>query len=235
MLSWPAMANDDAKLDALKKEIQKLQQWLHSAQQESDQLTKDLRQSDLEISKINKQVEHTKKLLLEEQDRLKKLQLEQGQLHKHQQQQREHLSEQIRAAQRLGNDGPIKLLLHQNDPQKAQRMMRFFAYFNDARMQRITEILAELKRLDSLEQLIADSKLKLEQQQQAQLKNNQRLQQKKRQQELLLVKLKQSMTNEQKRLSQKEQDRNRLEELLHEVQTILDSGPRSIDARPITT
>src|SRR5690554_7016314 len=56
--------------------------------------------------------------------------MEQGQLHKHQQTQREYLSEQIRAAQRLGNDGPIKLLLHQDDPQKAQRMMRFFAYLD---------------------------------------------------------------------------------------------------------
>src|SRR5690554_6503968 len=219
LLSWPAMANDDAKLEALKKEIQKLQQWMHSAQKESDQLSQDLRQSDIEIGKINQQVEQTRKLLQEEQDRLKKLQLEQGQLHKHQQQKRDYLSEQIRAAQRLGNDGPVKLLLHQNDPQKAQRMMRFLAYFNDARMERITEILAELKRLDNLAQLIADSKLKLEQQQQEQL----------------LVKLQQSMANEQKRLQQKEKDRDKLEELLHEVQTILDSRPRSIDARPITT
>lgn len=235
LLSWPAMANDDAKLEALKKEIQKLQQWMHSAQKESSQLSQDLRQSDIEIGKINQQVEQTRKLLQEEQDRLKKLQLEQGQLHKHQQQQRDYLSEQIRAAQRLGNDGPVKLLLHQNDPQNAQRMMRFFAYFNDARMERITEILAELKRLDNLAQLIADSKLKLEQQEQAQLKNNQKLQQKKRQQKQLLVKLQQSMVNEQKRLQQKEKDRGKLEELLHEVQTILDSGPRSIDARPITS
>src|SRR5690554_4527976 len=235
LLSWPAMANDDAKLEALKKEIQKLQQWLNSAKEESDQLTQNLRQSDIEIGKINEQIERTRQLLSEEKARLKKLQMEQGQLHKHQQTQREYLSEQIRAAQRLGNDGPIKLLLHQNDPQKAQRMMRFFAYFNDARMERITEILAELERLENLTQLIADSKLKLEQQEQEQLKNTQRLQQKKRQQQLLLVKLNQNMANEQKRLSQKEKDRGRLEELLHEVQTILDSGPRSIDARPITS
>src|SRR5690554_7163574 len=98
--------------------------------------------------------------------------MEQGQLHKHQQTQREYLSEQIRAAQRLGNDGPIKLLLHQDDPQKAQRMMRFFAYFNAARMERITEILAELERLENLESLIADSKQKLERQEQTQLKRS---------------------------------------------------------------
>lgn len=235
LLSWPAMANDDAKLETLKQEIKKLQQWLHSAQQESDQLTKDLRLSDNEINKINQQIEQTRKMLAEEQDRLKKLQLEQGQLHKNQQQHRDYLSEQIRAAHRLGNDGPIKLLLHQDDPQQAQRMLRFFAYFNDARMERIKEILAELEHLENLAELIAKSKSKLEQQEQQQLKNNQQLQQKKKQQELLLVKLKQSMSSEQKRLSQKEQDRRRLEELLHEVQTILDNGPRSVDARPIKT
>lgn len=229
------MANDDAKLDELKKEIQKLQQWLHSAQAESDQLTQDLRQSDTEINKINQQIDKIKQQLTEENERLKKLQMEQGQLHKHQQRQRDYLSEQIRAAQRLGNDGPVKLLLHQNDPQQAQRMMRFFAYFNKARMERINEILAELQRLQNLAQLIAESKQKLEQAEQAQLKNNQRLQQKKQQQQRVLARLKQSMANEQQRLAQKEQDRKRLEELLYEVQTILDSGPRSIDARPIKT
>lgn len=234
LLSPAAMANDDAKLEALKEEIKKLQQWLHSAQQESDQLTKNLRQSDIEIDKLNQQVEQTRQRLEEEQARLKKLQREQGQLHKHQEQQREYLSEQIRAAQRLGNDGPIKLLLHQNDPQKAQRMLRFFAYFNNARIERITEILAELERLDNLAELIADSQRELKQQEEKQLKNNQRLQRKKRHQETLLAKLQQSMANEKKRLSQKKKDRSRLEELLHEVQTILDSGPRSIDARPIT-
>src|SRR5690554_7920961 len=95
------MANDDAKLEALKKEIQKLQQWLNSAKEESDQLTQNLRQSDIEIGKINEQIERTRQLLSEEKARLKKLQMEQGQLHKHQQTQREYLSEQIRAAQRL--------------------------------------------------------------------------------------------------------------------------------------
>src|SRR5690554_7733829 len=77
LLSWPAMANDDAKLEALKKEIQKLQQWLNSAKEECDQLTQNLRQSDIEIGKINEQIARTRQLLSEEKARLKKLQMEQ--------------------------------------------------------------------------------------------------------------------------------------------------------------
>lgn len=232
-LYQPAVANDEIKLENLKKEIQKLQHWLASAQQESDQLNKQLRQSDLDISKLNQLINETQRKLNEERDRLKKLRQEQGQLRLHQNKQRQLLAEQLRAAQQIGQDGPLKLLLNQSNPQEAQRMLRYFSYFNQARMQRIDEILAELKRLDNIADEISQSEQRLIKHQQQQQSSQRALQLQQKKQQQLLAQLKQRMSNEQQNLAAKEANRKQLEQLLNEVQTLLDNSPRKTDARPI--
>lgn len=232
-LTSPAFANDEARLEALKTEIRKLENWLKEAQKESGQLSEALRKSDLEISELSKQIERTRQQLAEENERLKKLRQEQGQLRELQNQHRQHLAEQLRSAQRLGDDGPIKLLLNQNDPQQAQRMLRYFAYFNAARMERINEILSELKRLDNLATLISEAEQTLRKTERQQLQNSRNLQQRKQEQERLLTRLRNEMGSEKQRLSNIEADRQRLEKLLTDVQTVLDNSPRKNDARPI--
>lgn len=234
LLAAPAHANDEARLEALKAEIRKLETWLRDAQKESGQLTESLRQSDLDIARLSRKIEETRQQLAEENDRLKKLRQEQGQLRELQARHRQHLSEQLRAVQRLGNDGPVKLLLNQDDPQQAQRMLRYFTYFNDARIARIRHILSELTRLDNLATLIQTTEQQLRQTEQQLLQSNRTLQQRKQEQQQLLTRLQREVSSEQQRLKQKEADRKRLESLLNEVQTLLDNSPRRTDARPIS-
>ncbi|MAD47128.1 MAG: peptidase M23 [Oceanospirillaceae bacterium] len=231
-LSAPASADDEAKLEALKAEIAKLEQWLNSAKDEFSDLNEKLRQSDEEIAALSKQIQDTRSQLAEEKARLKKLRQEQGQLRELQQQHRKHLAGQLRAAQKLGNEGPVKLLLNQDDPQQAQRMMRYFSYFNAARIDHIRDIIAELTRLDQIAELITRSEQKLVKTEQNLIAENRRLEQGKKKQQQLLASLKSRMNSEQKRLSQKQADRKRLESLLDEVQTLLETSPRKNDARP---
>lgn len=233
LLALPVSANDEAKLESLKSEIKKLEQWLRDAKDESQQLTETLRKSDLEIAELNRQIEQTRQQLQEEKDRLKKLRQEQGQLRQLQEQHRKQLAEQLRAAQRIGNQGPLKLLLNQDDPQQAQRMLRYFAYFNDARVAQINHLLAELKRLDNIAAVIAQQERTLQATEQKLLSANRALQQRKQDQQRLLQRLSAEMKTEQQRLAQKEADRKRLENLLAEVQVILERSPRQNDARPI--
>ncbi|MBU2038602.1 MAG: hypothetical protein KKH95_05630, partial [Gammaproteobacteria bacterium] len=76
LLCLPAQADDEAKLDALKTEIAKLEQWLNSAKDEYSQLNDALRKSDKDIAELSKQIEQTRARLQEEKDRLKKLRQE---------------------------------------------------------------------------------------------------------------------------------------------------------------
>ena len=73
-LSAPASADDEAKLEALKAEIAKLEQWLNSAKDEFSDLNEKLRQSDEEIAALSKQIQDTRSQLAEEKARLKKAQ-----------------------------------------------------------------------------------------------------------------------------------------------------------------
>lgn len=235
LLVLPAQANDEAKLTALKAEIRKLEEWLKSAREESSQLSKEIKRSDLEINALSRQIDTIRRQLAEEKDRLKKLRQEQGQLRDLQTQHRRHLTEQIQAAQRLGQEGPVKLLLNQDDPQQAQRMLRYFGYFNAARIERIQHIIAELTRLDNLAELIAASEQQLQRSENELLHSNRALQQRKQEQKKLLTKLQREMSSEQQRLKQKEADRKRLERLLNDMQNVLDDSPRKTDARPIAS
>lgn len=235
LLAWPAQANDEAKLETLKAEIRKLEEWLRSARQESSQLSEALRQSDLEINTLSKQIDTIRQQLAEEKERLKKLRQEQGQLRELQTRHRQHLTEQIQAAHRLGHQGPLKLLLNQDDPQQAQRMLRYFGYFNSARIERINHIIAELTRLDNLAALIAASEQQLQRNEAELLQKNRALQQRKQEQQQLLARLQGEMKTEGQRLQQKETDRKRLEQLLSEVQNLLDNSPRKLDARPFSS
>lgn len=234
LLCTPVRADDEAKLKSLKAEIARLEQWLNSARDEYSQLNDALRKSDLEIAELSKQIAATRRQLQEEQDRLKKLRQEQGQLRQLQDQHRQRLAEQIRTAQRLGNEGPVRLLLNQDDPQQAQRMLRYFSYFNSARIRHIQDILAELTRLDQIAELIVQQEQALQHTEQQLLDDNRRLTAQKQEQRTLLASLQQKMNTEQKRLTQKQADRKRLEDLLSEVQTLLINSPRREDARPFT-
>ena len=237
LLGWwifisPAQANDEAQLQKLKTEIQQLQQWLQEAKSEYDELDSKLRESDLEISKISRDIESTRQQLKEEQARLKKLRAEQRQLNQIQQQHRQQLTEHIQAAYRLGSEGPIKLLLNQDDPQQAQRMLRYFAYFNDARIEQIHFLLAELDRLDNIAEHIAAQQQQLQQTESRLLQQNRTLQARKQEQQQLLASLNRTMSSENDRLRRKQADRERLKKLLGEVQTLLADSPRQNDERP---
>ncbi len=234
LLCLPAQADDEAKLDALKTEIAKLEQWLNSAKDEHSQLNDALRKSDKDIAELSKQIKLTRARLQEEKDRLKKLRQEQRQLRQLQDKHRLHLAEQLRAAQRIGSEGPLKLLLNQDDPQQAQRMLRYFSYFNNARIEHINQILAELERLDNLAELIAQQEQQLLTTEKNLLGKNREMAASKQEQQLLLAKLAGQMKTGQQRLAQKQADRKRLEALLNEVQTLLVNSPRKDDARPIT-
>ncbi|ASP40677.1 hypothetical protein CHH28_19275 [Bacterioplanes sanyensis] len=225
-------ADDEAKLKQLQQEINKLQTWLNNARQEYSDLDKALQQSDRDIADLSRRIEQTRDQLQEERESLKKLRQEQGQLRQLQQQHRQHLTEQLQAAARLGNTAPLKVLLNQDDPQQSQRLLRYFQAFNQARTERIEQLIAELQRLATIDQAVQQQQQRLlATEQQLQSKSAQ-LRDKRQQQQTLMARLQTSMGTEQQRLKRKQADRKRLEQLLQEVEHLLANTARKDDERP---
>jgi septal ring factor EnvC (AmiA/AmiB activator) len=138
----------------------------------------------------------------------------------------------VLAAYRLGGDSPIKMLLNQDDPQQAQRMLTYFSYFNRARMDEIHHTLSELARLEHIADAIVAQEQQLQATQQSLDQKNSRLNEQKQKQNKLLAQLNQQMSSEKTRLAQKQADRKRLEALFDEVQTLVEKSPRKQDVRP---
>ncbi|MDP2607923.1 MULTISPECIES: murein hydrolase activator EnvC [unclassified Oceanobacter] len=225
-------AGDAAKLQALKQDIAKLQQWLNEASAEHSKLSESLRNTDQDIGTITRKIEETRRLLKEEQDRLKKLRQDQAQLNELRSWHTLRLKEQLQAAYRLGGDSPIKMLLNQDDSQQAQRMLSYFGYFNRARMEEINHTLSELTRLEHIADEIITQEQQLQRTQQSLDQKNRQLTQQKKKQNRLLAQLSQQMTSEKSTLARKQADRKRLESLFDEVQTLVEKSPRKQDVRP---
>ena len=231
----PVWADDDeARLNELKSEIKKLEHWLNSAKDEYAGLNKSLKQSDEEIGALLKQIQQTQTQLREEQARLKKLRLEQTQLHQLQTEHQRHLSQQVIASRNMGDESALRLWLAQDDPQQSQRLMRYFSYFNQARVENIEHTMAELVRLDQIAELIVQQEQALKSTEQSLLNKNKTLSSKRKDQQRILANLSKKMNTESQRLTQKQADRKRLENLLAEVETILANSPRQNDERPFS-
>lgn len=231
-LCLPAWADDQARLNEVKAEIKKLQNWLSAAREEQDELQQKLRKSDQDIAALLKEIEQTRARLREEQTRLKKLQTEQAQVRQLRNRHQTLLRQQLREAHQLGNEAALRFWLTQDDPTQNQRMTRYFGYFNRARLKNLTNTITELQRLDNLEVLIAEQQRTLQKTDARLSRENDTLASRRRDQQVLLAKLDRQVTSESQRLKQREADRKRLESLLTEVETLVSNSPRQNDEVP---
>jgi septal ring factor EnvC (AmiA/AmiB activator) len=232
-LTQVSFADEQADLAQLQQEINKLQAWLKETESEHDKLNEALQESDKKIGSIAQKIDETRTLLKQERSRLKKLQAEQSQLRTLKSKQKQQLAKQLGGAQKLGSQGSIKVLLNQDDPQQISRMLKYFEYFNKARMESIQTLIVNLKRLNNIENEILSQQNKLIKTEQSLLKKNKQFNNEKQQHKNLLVRLEARRKEKSNDLSQKQQDQKRLQQLINEVATLLDSSVRKRDARPI--
>jgi septal ring factor EnvC (AmiA/AmiB activator) len=71
------------------------------------------------------------------------------------------LAGQIRAAQMIGQDEPLKLLLNQRDPAQAGRVFAYYGYFGRARAGQIASINAHLGEIATLDAALAEQEARL--------------------------------------------------------------------------
>lgn len=224
--------NNQAELERLQQEIQKLQSWLQETQTEHSKISEKVRQSDKDIGDLVKKIEATRDELDKERARLKKLHQEQGQLRHLKAEQKHQLAQQLMGAQKLGNQGSIKVLLNQDDPQQLNRMLKYYEYFNQARIENIQTLITNLKRLDNIETEIKQQEARLIKAESKLITERKQLDGQKQKHKRLLASLDAQINKQQNDLSQKEEDRQRLQTLIKEVATLLDNSVRKQDARP---
>ena len=233
LLAPTSWADEKADLAKLKKEISALQKWLKETDVEYDKLNKQLRLSDQKIGNTAKKIETTRNQLFKERARLQSLKKEQRQLEHLKRQQKQQLAKQLNGAQKLGNQGSIKVLLNQDDPQQISRMLKYYEYFNKARIDHIQTLITNLKRLDNIENEIIEQQQALTKTEQELVSKNTLFTSEKQQHKKLLVSLESQRKEKADDLSQKQKDQKRLQKLIAEVTALLDSSSRKQDSKPI--
>jgi len=144
----------DHQLQNIRSKIKNVESGIEEAKEEIDSLLVNLRKNEqasvdllVKIKKSEKQIDTKDKHLKELADSKDK---QEALLNT----QRDHLSEQIRAAYKTGRSNYLKLLLNQEKPEQVGRMLAYYEYDTRARADQIASINLVLSEISSLEEKI---------------------------------------------------------------------------------
>jgi murein hydrolase activator len=144
----------DHQLQNIRSKIKNVESGIEEAKEEIDSLLVNLRKNEqarvdllVKIKKSEKKIDTKDKHLKELADSKDK---QEALLNT----QRDHLSEQIRAAYKTGRSNYLKLLLNQEKPEQVGRMLAYYEYDTRARADQIASINLVLSEISSLEEKI---------------------------------------------------------------------------------
>lgn len=148
---------EQARLKALETEIKTLQSSLSTSATKQAELEKALKKIDLDISKTSQVLQGLNAETIKSQKALAVLQKQQADEQHALDQQQNHLKMQVRAAYLSGHNPLLKVMLMQDNPYTFSRLLGYYAYFNKARKDEITQLQASLQSIEAREQLINET------------------------------------------------------------------------------
>jgi len=217
MTAASSHADENEEMAQLQKEIEALQKELQKVQGTRSDLQKELQKSETDIGELEKKADNIKKELEQEKKELKKLNDERSSLEQQRHQQQEQIAEQIRAAYKLGEQSEVKVMLNQESPDKLSRIMKYHSYFMSAHNTKMQSYLDTMTRIDALAPEIEKKTLELGRMQaelEEQRKSLTAIHQTRAQ---ALAKVNAQVTNKHQELQQLTEDRRRLQTLLTTV------------------
>lgn len=209
---------DEAKLSQLRAELENLTRRLKNYQSERDGIQTDLRQQELQLSNIHRQIYDTNRNMATSQSRLAALQKQAAGFEKKRRTQEEQLRKDLGAMYRTGTEEPLKMLLNQTDPADFSRMLTYYQYLLEARASSIevylqtiadlgksrADILQQQERLEVLSENLATQETSLAFAKVARQK--------------LLDQVESRILSAEQLIAEKEDDRQKLEALITEVE-----------------
>jgi murein hydrolase activator len=156
--SLPGYAEDieekSAQLDSVRDQIEDVRTSMEKARLETDILQAELKKNEISASSIALNIREIEKLLQQRSKHLNQLN-EKKLLHeKALAEQKQALSQQIRSAYMIGKNDYMKLLLNQEDPARVGRVLAYYDYHNQARVQQINSVNKEIETITQLENTI---------------------------------------------------------------------------------
>ncbi len=222
------------QLKQLKKTIGKLNSELDKAEGKKNELQKLLKKNELEISRIGKGIHKVQQQLNDAQKRLKKLQKKKKSLELQLKNQQAYLKKQIVTAYSLGRQPAVKVLLNLEDPQKIDRTLAYYDYFNKARAKEIESYRTTIKHLSDTRSAIDQENDKLINARSQLVTSKAELNESQRSRKRTLARLNDSIKGKSLELEKLTNDQKRLEQLLKEVEKAIANLTLPEDSRPFS-
>ncbi len=152
----------ERKLQKLRTELKGVAQERKTLEGQRGQASRQLREADEKVARTSRGLAETETALQRESRALQELQQRRSELQAGLQAQRQELASLLRAAYRIGNNAPLKLLLSQDKVADANRTLAYHRYLQRERARRIGALTTDLTELETVEAQIVERQQALE-------------------------------------------------------------------------
>lgn len=206
------------QLKQLQQDMQRISREIYSEKARKDTLQGQLRESEINLGALQRDIRKNERDQKAAQKRLAKLKTERGELEKARDKQQDSIARELKSAYQMGRQGQVKVLLNQEEPDTVARIMAYYRYFLQARSVQIESYRQTLAQIAALEPQIESLSRQLENTGLALQKQRANLSKAQRNRELAVANLAASIQIKGGKLQQMEGDRKELERLLEAIE-----------------
>jgi len=213
------------QLALLRQKMQVIEKNIKSTQQLKSKEEKALRKIEKKLSQTGKKLRALTGDLKRSKKKIESLKQQRKQFKKTIDGQKGLLAEQLRSAYMMGHQQKIKLLLNQENPERLSRVMQYYDFFNQARVDNVKVLEKSVLELNKVEQQLEKEQHHLVGVVQAIQVENRELLAAKKTRNIVVAKLHADIQVSGKALSTLKQDEKRLASLLASIHQAIDDIP----------
>ena len=214
--------DNSIRLEQVKKNIEELRSLLNQIRKERSGIEARLEKTEKEISKVQADLRKAEAELREARNAEKKLQTERGTLKRQLATRKQEIAQSLKAAYVAGQNPRLKLVLNQEKPAKASRMMAYYDHFAVTQADAVASLLETDKKLITLEEQLVRTNQRIEDRRDNLADKEKQLQTSVLSRKQTLAKLNSRESTGSTRLNRLQQEQKELEKLLASIISIAD-------------
>jgi septal ring factor EnvC (AmiA/AmiB activator) len=157
----PTEADNKKQLALLRERMLIVEQSMAAIQHTRSKEERELQQLEKQLGSSSKKLRSLNKKLNDTQEKITQLKQQQTVLQQGIVEQKKLLAEQLNAAFLMGRQQRVKLLLNQEQPDRMSRVMQYYDYFNQARLDSVASLEQDIQKLSSIENKLLNEQRQL--------------------------------------------------------------------------
>ncbi len=230
LLATPLPAADDKalkekQLQALLKKIDKMKQAIDVKEDSKSRYIKQLKAIEQDVGKVNLEIRKIDKQIDSKKVELKALRATRLEHQRHLSRENEYLAQQVYSAFTLGRQEKVKLLFSQQKPQTLQRNLVYYEYFSNARVALINTVQTSIDKILETEDLIQMAQDDLQKNQQALAAQREKLKKDLGKRKTIIASLDKQLKSQGGNLTRLEDEAGQLQNLIKSIEQIFSETP----------